>query len=145
MINPYRNVDLNKMDSSFRSLVASSYNGAGGGETPLSQAERATFRVGLLLGGKAWDSADREIKDALARGRLTRDDLGRILEHDLVLMGASVEEHLQRLGGVHGVALPSMHEAVTAWAETAHGDMDRARFQFVLGLGITWGAGCWDS
>lgn len=159
--HPYCSVDLAKLDAALPSLLA--YAAKPGltiteqlaGCEGLSRREKWLFRLGLLIGHEDWSLA-REVVDAMLQGRLlTGSEVERVAAEVVLVEGWLACYHLLPLLRARGLSSPaSVAEAAERTrAAPAITLADRAagvqglseRELFALGLGLTWGAKCWDT
>lgn len=159
--HPFAGIDLAGLDAAFPTLLAQAAaadalpaDGSRAGEG-LSARERRLFRFGILVGLGEWGLA-REAMVSLLDTRLLP---GPALEHALaeaaVVKGWPVCVHLEPAmssRGLHGpasVADALARVSAAGPAPSVPGATPVGRLTdrevFALGLGITWGARCWDT
>jgi hypothetical protein len=159
--NPYSGVDIVGLDASFLSLVERSSRSGdeAPGEPPsravLSIRERRLFRFGILVGLGEWDLASDTICSFFSERLLTGPDLEQAVAESAIIKGWPVCAHLGRpmkavgLGGPASVAEALRAVRGSSDATSSLGSMPAGKLTereiFALGLGITWGARCWDT
>jgi hypothetical protein len=148
--HPFANVDLPRLDRDFAGLLAHAAKpghdpAAGPAPRPgLSAREKGLFRVGLLAGHRDWGLAAEALGDLLAQGRLTKAEAERAVTEAAVVKGWAVCRHLGPALSGHGLRVPaSVGEAVAGRSASSPGLTEREIF--ALGLGLSWGAKCWDT
>jgi hypothetical protein len=146
--HPFENVDLARLDNEFPMLLeqASREDIAlkedVGDAGQLTRRERRLFQFGMMVGHSEWELAAGFIEGlrsenmavqafleaALIRGNLVLTRLGPAFKASGFLVPANMPEVIKILQAPSG---------------TSSGLSNRE--SFALGLGITWGAKCWDT
>jgi|GEM_PF-3907003 len=153
--HPFAAVDLKGMDQGFPALLAraagADRSGREGRSTAgnLSARERRLFRFGLLAGLGEWALAAEAMASLLAEGLLTGPEVERAAAEAALVKGWPACVHLKP--GLEDLGL--LGPADVAGALAAIEASNRAnpegglseREVFSLGLGLTWGARCWDT
>jgi hypothetical protein len=158
---PYAHVDLAQMDHNFPALLAHAVEleqgerNTGANGPGLSVRETRLFRVGLLVGLGEWDLARGGVDALLDDGILNGAEMSLMAAEAVHVKGWTACMHLGPVLAARGLRAPgSVAEAVEVVEQTnslAAGEGPSScagltgREIFALGLGITWGARCWDT
>ncbi len=157
--HPYAGVDLAGMDAGLPSLLAQvsgeSLDGSPVPERNLSARESLLFRFGLLVGLAEWDLAGETLGTLLDTGLLTGPEMERAAAEAGLVRGLPACRHLQAPFEARGLHAPSSVAEAERLCRAAPGLSSAegattsvgltVREVSVLGLGITWGARCWDT
>jgi hypothetical protein len=159
--NPYASIDLKRLDKDFAALLrysaaseqpdaAKARSGEG-----LTGRERRLFRFGILVGLGEWEIAQSVLFALIDDGLLANADAERAVSEAARIKGLPVCVHLVPQLAARGLQGPgSVAEAVAAInaSQASYPNRDEdfdagltERETFVLGLGVTWGARCWDT
>jgi hypothetical protein len=158
--HPFAGIDLAGLDAAFPTLLAQAAadalppDGSPVGEG-LSARERRLFRFGILVGLGEWGLAQESMVSLLDTHLLPGPALEHALAEAAVVKGWPVCVHLGPTLSSRGLYGPaSVAEALARVSAagpapsppgaTPAGELTD-REVFALGLGITWGARCWDT
>ena len=159
--HPYEGIDLVRLDEMYPSLLERGADfDAGRKEVPaqgmgLCTREKLLFRFGILSGLGEWEIAGGMLSSALESGLMSGREVERAAAECAYVMGMRASFHLGPIlssFGLHGTASPmevlemvrSLGDSANAGERMPSGGLDE-RELFALGLGVTWGAGCWDT
>jgi hypothetical protein len=155
-LHPFADVDLTALDVAFPALLAHSdaHPPSHDGRI-LSDRERHLLRFGLQLGAGEWVLAADTLMGTLDAGLLTTTNVEEAVAEAAVVRGVPVCVHLGPIlagRGLHGPGSVADAVAVRRAAPIAAPPLATSsparltdRELFALGLGITWGARCWDT
>jgi hypothetical protein len=152
--HPYAAVDITGLDTAFPELLALAKQ-SGLNRTNAVAREKRLFRFGLLAGQAEWELARRALEAMLAEKVLDGPQALRAAQETAIVRGLPACAALLPVLSAHGLSGPqSVHEALTAVrayslrqtpTRDACGHALTEREVFALGLGITWGARCYDT
>lgn len=141
--HPFARVDIAALDDAFPDLLAQA--GQEGDMGGLTRRERLVFRFGLMVGHGEWDMARQALA---ASGGLPAGAAVRAFAEAAVVLGRPVVDHLGPSLRDLGLGVPpSLPEALAASRSAIRNGPDdlSLREAYALGLGVTWGARCWDT
>jgi hypothetical protein len=142
MPHPFAKVDLAHLGEKFLGLVEQARAQEESGANALTKRERQLCQFGLLVGHGEWDLARDCLKEFQNAGMAQQAFIEAAhIRGSLVLsrLGLSLDQQ--------GLEVPSdMPEVVKTIKRYLHGAGNlTVRESFALGLGLTWGAGCWNT
>lgn len=144
--HPFERVDIAGLDADYAGLLARAAELDTDRDGGLTRAEALLFRAGLLAGEAQWALAGREL--AAGAEILTAAQLGHALAETALIRGAPALEELgPRLAEFLDISPPTdLPGALALAAEaTCGGRALDERQAFALGLGVSWGARCWET
>jgi len=159
--HPFYGVDVARLDADLPALLAyASEQGLSleeqlAGREGLTARERRLFRLGVLVGLGEWNLVSEAVGSLVDEGTLTDSEAERALAEAGMVKGWLACVYLRPALEQRGLNAPaSVAEAVAvaratpvvapaARAAGATGLTERELF--ALGLGIAWGARCWDT
>ncbi len=146
--HPYANVDLTRLDNEFPLLVeqatrediAPKEDMAAAGR--LTRREKRLFQFGMMVGHSEWDLAAGFIEELRSEKMA-----GQAFLEAASIRGSLVLGRLGPAFKTHGLPVPANMPEVIKAVRAPAGTPSRLteRESFALGLGITWGAKCWDT
>ncbi len=144
--HPYEGVDLLQLDEKFLSLLTIAAGPGRSAGEGLTNREKVLFRFGLLTARGEWELAYGAIRDGLDRGIVTVPDADRAMVEAVYVDGLPVSTHLGPKLSECGVRVPAdVMEAAKAFrAGTPNAHLTEREIA-ALGLGLAWGARCWDT
>ncbi|MDA8335522.1 MAG: hypothetical protein M0Z41_11140 [Peptococcaceae bacterium] len=109
----------------------------------LTARERPLLRFGLLTGLADWEQAGEVLVSLLDKGLLTGPEVERAAAESAMVKGFPACRHLAPVLAARDLRPPAdVSQAVEAVQQESSLS---EREVFALGLGITWGARCWDT
>lgn len=152
--HPFEGVDVAKLDENFPSILAQA-TGSGSdereekkrGEAGLTKREKEIFRLGVLTELGEWDLAGRAIVSLMEAKMITGPEAERAAAEAVFVRGLPALVHLGPVLRACGLHNPSnVAEAIDAVLAIPVANMRLTQREiFALGLGLTWGARCWDT
>lgn len=156
--HPYAAIDLPQLDRGFLSLLAYAAEGGrdrheGTGQG-LRIGEKLLFRFGIFVGQAEWELASQTVDSLIQNSVLSGAEVECAAAEAVMIKGVSACVHLGPALQAHGLRGPaSVAEGVeraqaVAGIPTTSGSGESGlteREVFALGLGVTWGARCWDT
>lgn len=146
--HPYANVDLSRLDNEFlfrveqgtREDVVPEEDVAAAGR--LTRREKRLFQFGMMVGHSEWELAAGFIEE-LQSEKIA----GQAFLEAAFISGSLVLSRLGPAFKTHGIPVPANMPEVIKAVRSPSGTPSRLteRESFALGLGITWGAKCWDT
>ncbi len=159
--HPYAGVDIARLDTNFISLLEYAARPDYRGEEKdapgqrLSLREQQLFRFGVFAGLAEWTSASDLMGSLVGDGIISRTEAERALLELALVKGLPACGRLQPSLNSLGLHVPAdvmeAAKAVQALRDaspvspTSSDPGLTEREVFALGLGITWGARCWDT
>ena len=155
--HPYSTIDIPRLDRGFLALLAyAAENGRDRHEASgqgLRIGEKGLFRFGIFVGESEWELAGQVLDSLIRDGVLSGPETERAVAEAVMIKGMSACVHLEPVLRANGLRGPGSVAAAVEQAQAARGapasgsgeSVLTEREIFALGLGVTWGARCWDT